>query len=263
MGRKVTATDAPAAPAGAGGVAIRCPPPPAGARPAGGHGATLAGIAGFARRLEAAGIERAFGLELRAAYRLDLQNIAAKRRSKAPQRRFFLRPAIEPLLYSYKDELDPAAAAAPVVDDFMACLRGAAAPRRAGDSRSEPDAAGAFVRYPEPVYALQWQARIGAGLPRFGDPLERSGYVFAETVLSHPYGDGNGRLSRALAIVQLGRDLGTELPLIPLGPILSQAVNSYLGALGALGATADWDAWFTHYEGFLRDALALGEELLG
>jgi len=63
----------------------------------------------------------------------------------------------------------------------------------------------------------------------------------------HPYSDGNGRLGRLLAIVQLMRGTVIREPLLVVSPWFEARREQYQDALLALSCDGDWDAWIRFF----------------
>lgn len=64
--------------------------------------------------------------------------------------------------------------------------------------------------------------------------------VFAEVILSHPLGDGNGRLARALFSGSLARGAGLACPILPLGPVCYANRPRLVEGLRSLAISGDW-----------------------
>lgn len=221
-------------------------------------------VSEFARCANQAGVDSSFGMELRAAYLLEKEHAGALKPPEGtpPYRQFFLRPAIEPILYSYRDSLRVGSLDANIVDEMMACLHGHPVQRRTCEARISPNAQGNFVRFPDWEYAQDYCARLNRHLPSMSGALNRAGYAYAEVLLSHPYADGNGRLARAIAVTCLARDIGAPVPFLPLGPAFYAHASAVANALQTLAATSDWASFMSVFSDFVEEALALAERVL-
>jgi Fic family protein len=72
----------------------------------------------------------------------------------------------------------------------------------------------------------------------------------------HPYSDGNGRLGRLLAIVQLLRGAVIREPLLVVSPWFEARREQYQDALLRLSLDGDWDAWIAFFaEGVAASAV--------
>lgn len=206
-------------------------------------------------------IEASFGLELRAAFVLDTEAERAGVEPRPPYRQFLLRPAIEPILFTYLDlfrggNLDPNA-----IDGFVSCLHGAPVTMRQGPSRISPNARGHFVQFPDCEYARDYCSRLNLYLPSIEGAVAKAAYAYAEVLLSHPYADGNGRLARALAVACLSEG-GRPPAFLPLGPAFYAHAPAIASALQALAVTADWRHFLSVFADFLEYGLALGQRHL-
>lgn len=84
-------------------------------------------------------------------------------------------------------------------------------------------------------------------------PLVRiavSHYVFEAL---HPFTDGNGRIGRLLAVLQLIEADILPAPLVNLSPYFEVRRDTYLGLLEAVSVSGAWDEWVT----FFCEALAV------
>jgi Fic/DOC family len=222
----------------------------------------LARIAAYAERAARSGPEASFGLELRAAYVLDRE---AKRETSAqsppPYAEFFLRPAIEPILHSYFDHLRPGALDPDAADNFLSCLHGAPIRRRTGPCRITPNVQGNFVEFPQADAAQDYHRRLDRHLPTIEGALQRAAYAYAEVLLSHPYGDGNGRLARALILTCLAQGNRDRIPFLPLGPAFYAHAPAIAGALESLAVSANWGHFLAVFEDFVETGLRLASRL--
>lgn len=242
-------------------LALKCPPPPVGDWSAATE-VTIASIAEFHAGLAATGIDASFGLELRVAYHYEHVAPPPAQRRPSSLRKFFLRPAVEPILYSYRDDLDPEIAEHALVNRFASSLTGAFSGVRVQDARSGKDEAGNFASFPECDYAGLYLERIAAALPAIADPVAKAAFVLGETILSHPYPDGNARLARCLALLTLARHLGHDSLPLPLGPVLMAHNDRYIDALQALSRNGDWQAFGDDFVFFLNEAARLALRLV-
>jgi len=220
-------------------------------------------ISRFAHFVQQAGVQTAFGMELRAAHLLEMESVGRREAPEdgPPYRQFFLRPALEPILYSYlgalrKRPLDPT-----TLDGLMACLHGRHVERRKVASRIRPNANGNIVQFPDSDYAGDYHLRLDRHLTSISGAINRAGFAYAEIVLSHPYSDGNGRLARAMALINLA-DEGSALSFVPLGPLFYARASEMAGALQILAATADWKHFMTVFTDYVAGALALAGRIL-
>lgn len=176
-----------------------------------------------------------FGREARLAHRL--------RRSYpglAAWQRFFLRPAMEPIVLTYWPRLIAGGLDAATAEEMASCLAGQRLAARTGPIVTLPDARGRQTRYPPVDQAAGWLGRLtqqdDPTLPPFLNALA----AYAQVAISHPFTDGNGRMARALFLATLGRAGAIPGPVLPLGPLVYLHHRRLGQALGDLGTTGSW-----------------------
>lgn len=85
----------------------------------------------------------------------------------------------------------------------------------------------------EPVEQIQLIARVAIAHYQF------------ETL--HPYTDGNGRVGRLVAVLQLMREGALRAPVLSLSPWLKDRADEYRDQLLAVSATGDWAPWIRFF----------------
>jgi hypothetical protein len=237
-----------------------CPPPflPA---PSADHHQLMERVTRFARAFSQDRVDLCFGLELRTAYLLESYSKSGNiQMPPPPYRQFYLRPAVEPIIYSYVGRLRPEAIDPDVADAFMSCLHCRRIEPRRGEIRIKPNAQGNFVQFPDAAFAADYHVRLRDALPSIEGPLNRAAFAYAEILLSHPYADGNGRLARAVAMLCLGQD--DMVPFLPLGPAFYACAPRVAPALETLALTANWPHFISVFGEMVETALHLSETLL-
>ena len=237
----------------------RCPEPCAVPQAVGQRGLAQR-VSSFADQIRDRGIDASFGLELRSAFLLEHET-PLDAVDRPPYRQFLLRPAIEPILYSYVSALSIGGLDTGTIDDFLSCLHGLPVERRRNPSRITPNAHGNWVQFPDWEYAADFHLRLNRNLPTIDDAITRAAYAYAEVLLSHPYGDGNGRLARALAVICLGDGRPSSTPFLPLGPAFYAHAPVIASALQALSATGDWVPFQHVFADFVSQGLTLAERV--
>lgn len=173
-----------------------------------------------------------FGLELRLAGRIaEGGDIAAWTGAPAPAgyhaviRRFFLRPASEPIIWSWWRTLDRGLRRVEDLFSLCDCLLGA--PARLRDYvRSGP---GGYAPLTEIDARL---AALGAmDIAEFAEPVDWAAARFVSFVQAHPFADGNGRTGRALIQLDLGAAGLIRAPVLPLGPVMYAHAPTIAAAL--------------------------------
>lgn len=181
--------------------------------------------------------------------------------SRIPFERFLNRPASEPALLSMWDELvgDLNVTRA---DRVVSRLLGESLQGRKGGAVGAISRAGRQIVYPDPAYAAGWINRVAAEEQAIGDPFACACHAYAEVALSHPYGDGNGRLARAMFQRALARAGLLHAPLIPLGPLIYLNHKSLIAVLVRLGTVGDWLPFLDVMAQLTTKALAFTEHRL-
>lgn len=96
-----------------------------------------------------------------------------------------------------------------------------------------------WITDPEPVGQMQLLVRVALAHYQF------------ETI--HPYTDGNGRLGRLVAVLQLLREGALRAPVLSLSPWLNDHADEYRDHLLIVSRTGDWAPWVE----FLAQAVAM------
>lgn len=208
------------------------------------------------------GIDCCFGLELRAAYYYEYVNTHSTQVNEQPMRKFFLRTAIEPIMYSYRAYVDVTQLEHKVVNEFVSSYSGILVRVREIEARSGKNAEGRYVVFPPHAHSARYLERIKTNSARLSCPIQRSAYAFAEVILSHPYSDGNARLGRCLSLMSLSHHMMCDPLSVPLGPVLMANNDRYVKALQDLSREHDWLKFFSEFRWFLDEALDLSSVLL-
>lgn len=219
-------------------------------------------LSALARSVSTIGIDRLFGLELRAAFHLSAHAVDAQKHHQ-PLRKFFLRPAYEPILFSFHGTINPNELNKARIDEMMSVMRGIPSAVRNSDAKSTKDEFGNFAQFPECIYASKYIDRIHRGISIYKSPIERSAFVFAETVLSHPYSDGNARLARCLAMLTLYSSISYCFPFyLPLGPVMMAHNDIYISALQNLSHNKNWSIFIDIFHDFILNSIDITRDLI-
>lgn len=116
--------------------------------------------------------------------------------------------------------------------------------------------------FPPADQAAGWLDRIERVEQTNPHPFAMACFAYAQTVLSHPYQDGNGRLARAMYQRSLGRSSLLAGPMLPLGPLVYASHRVHDRALQHLGMTGDWDPFVEVMLGLTRKAAAFTRHVL-
>lgn len=205
----------------------------------------------------------AAGIELRAALMILQEqrpfpmadNGFWKRKCQA----LFLRPAIEPIACTYwgrflsfdLDETSALKIASAMAGRPLVYRKGPATGRSLnGDVHFEPlGDPGRWLR--ELIRAANTPSLI------FGLPI----YCFAQTIMTHPFSDGNGRFARLMVHGALARCAGLDGPRIALAPAFYRRAEALASALTVLSETGDWSELNEVFFAALGEALALTRSL--
>lgn len=199
---------------------------------------------------------RAFGLEARFVHFIAGDEGASKRDGA---RHVLLRPAPEPILYSYwgrfaRWEVDSSSILA-----MASCLCGRDIAFRDTRGATFPNESGVSVFYPPADSARTWLARLPR--PKAGmDLLTACTTAFGclgAFVLEHPLTDGNGRTGHALFQGILARSVGMSSPMLALGVLTAIRKTDIVRAWIQLGVDGDWTDLLGVYQNVLEDCLTL------
>jgi Fic family protein len=69
----------------------------------------------------------------------------------------------------------------------------------------------------------------------------------------HPFIDGNGRIGRLVAQLQLVEGLVLRYPILNLSPYLEPRGDEYRGRLRELSCSGDWEPWLVFFLEALRN----------
>lgn len=169
-----------------------------------------------------------------------------------------LRPPFEPIILSYWARFRSRAFNPEVATALVSALSGVAlCPRNTvAVTKPTPGTEPLWV-YPDPDHAAGWLDRLYALDPTGSSPLEYAAACFAETVRSHPYTDGNGRLGRAFFHGALAQTLDLPCPIIPLGPAMYAHAPVLTASLRAATIDGDWPGYFAVMRTIVATALEL------
>jgi Fic family protein len=115
-----------------------------------------------------------------------------------------------------------------------------------------------WLTAPAPVNQIHLLARVAMAHYQF------------ETL--HPFTDGNGRVGRLVAVLQVLRECALRAPVLSLSPWLDEHADEYRDHLLGVSVTGDWPPWIDFFANAVREEarsghdrimrlLALGEEI--
>jgi Fic family protein len=127
--------------------------------------------------------------------------------------------------------------------------------RRVGEARFVPPPHGDELRAMCERW-IEWltDPEVTAHIPVVAR-LAMAHYQF-ETI--HPYTDGNGRLGRLVAVLQLLREGTLRSPVLAISPWLEERKDEYRDHLLTVSMTGDWDPWVMFFAQAVRDEARSG-----
>lgn len=113
---------------------------------------------------------------------------------------------------------------------------------------------------------VAWESHLHEPSPK-DPPLVRCALMHYQFETIHPFGDGNGRLSRLLVPLFLAQHDLLPLPLLFVSPYLERHRNAYVERLQAVRQLGDFEGWIVFFLDAIRaqaiDAVERAEALLG
>lgn len=160
--------------------------------------------------------EDCYGLELRQAHRIlaryEAGNVDLPDFVETKLRRLFLRPAVEPIVASYREALAADILAPNTALDLARALAG-----RPVGFRSRPmygEANGRIALFEPCANACSTLAALWP-LSSLECDAANPFYVFARLISLHPFEDGNGRFARTVLSTAMAGSAAASLPLSP------------------------------------------------
>lgn len=172
-------------------------------------------------------------------------------------RTLFLRPAFEPLFLAHSSMLRHFSMSEAQISAFCSLLCGADQRPRTGQAYGLWDG----VQFEQAEHAVSWYLDIQAGL---SDPSLRwvmPAYIYARTIIAHPYPDGNGRLARALLFAFLARALNLHAPAIALAPSFYKNAAKIADGIRTLSRQEDWNRFALLLVEVLNEGLTLARQV--
>lgn len=209
-----------------------------------------------------------FGKELRSAYlleRMDERKEAYLKRfpiGRRPSiRRFFLRPAFEPIVCSYADEFRTPQYNFEAVEDIASVLFGRKRKVRLDKSTTKPRN-GVVTKFPNPAtIPYLWGQRNSRTLLTYDTPLAWALNRYLDFLQIHLFKDGNGRTARSLLLIDMAQALKIEVPYMPLGPFTYMYSSSVVRSYVAMMTSNDSRSFYWLMLRIINDALEFSEDV--
>lgn len=107
----------------------------------------------------------------------------------------------------------------------------------------------------------RWVAWLTAAEPARSIPLiARVAMAHYQFETLHPFTDGNGRLGRLVAALQLMRGGSLSAPVLSLSPWLKERADAYRDHLFAVSATGEWAPWVEFFARAVHDEARVGRD---
>lgn len=170
-------------------------------------------------------------------------------------RSLFLRPAIEPILCSYWsrfsmfsfDEASAFHMASALAGRQLVYRRGPAIGRSVkGD-----------VEFESHCSASLWLPKIASVACSDEMHLSLPMFYFAQTIMAHPFSDGNGRFARSMIHAALSRCAKLNEPALALAPAFYRRAQELGEALTLLSRSRDWTIFNSVFLSILEDSLLI------
>ena len=175
-------------------------------------------------------------------------------------RRLLVRPVIEPSLISYWQYLSAANLDAERIAAYLQMVSGESVTKRPSPSFSIVPSG--IVVFETTEESEKWVAKIKIAA---ADPKLRTAlpiYAYVQTIMSHPFADGNGRLARSILLASLGVLCGFRYPMLALAPAFYMHSESLNTAFTRLTNTGDWTDCYTQILQTLDLAASMTENLI-
>lgn len=193
------------------------------------------------------------GMERRCAASIQRNPAWRSGINPVPFDRFADRPAFETVMIEHWRILTHGSLASHNFDSLVSDLTGMPSAPRSCEAWCDSSSTGRPTQWPSPSVAAGWIGRLVDGEREAAGSFSAAVFAYGQTVLSHPYSDGNGRLARALFTAVLARRAGLDAPILPLGPIMYANHKRLAAAVRTVGIAGDWSP----LSDFLVEALEL------
>lgn len=220
---------------------------------------TLYELLDIDRRIYAPSPVRSFGLEARVAHFLTE---TASVRPELNPRQLLIRPAPEPIVFSYWERFTQWSMDDDAFISLASCLCGRELGYRTAMGATLPNTEGVSTLYPEPSIAARWLERISPPqnmniLEGFSEAL----LAYVSMTTDHPFTDGNGRVGRAIFQGVLARTVGLSSPMLALGAFSYLHKYELKSGMVQIGTEGDWTNFIKTFHVILKSCVEYHHEM--
>lgn len=176
-------------------------------------------------------------------------------------RNLLVRPAVEPTLISYWRYLSAANLEAKQISAYLKKVSGKHVTERPLRSFGVTPTGNVIF---EPIdESEKWldKIKVAANNPKLRTAMPF--YAYVQTIMAHPFSDGNGRLARSILQASLGVICGFRFPVIALAPAFYMHIERLNIVLTRLTDTGEWAECYAQMLLTLELATSMTENLIG
>ena len=194
------------------------------------------------------------GMERRCAAAILVNPAWTSAATPVPFQRFEERPCFEAVLVDHWHDMTKRPLGRADYNRIASDLTGKPMAPRTGPTWCDSVSTGRPTEWPTAAVAAGWRERLTLGSETAVGAFAAAVFAYGQTILSHPYPDGNGRLARALFTTTLAREAGLAAPTLVLGPIFYANHKRLAAAVRTVGIVGEWGPLVE----FLTRALEIG-----
>lgn len=176
-------------------------------------------------------------------------------------RRLLVRPAVEPTLISYWQHLSAANLNAEQISAYLKKVSGEDVTER--PLRSFGVMPTGIVVFEALEESRAWLAKIKVAANDAELRTATPFYAYVQTIMAHPFSDGNGRLARSILQATLGEFFGCRFPVIALAPAFYMHSEKLVEVFTRLTDTGAWADCYAQILQTLDLATSMTESLIG
>ena len=171
-----------------------------------------------------------------------------------------LRPAIEPILYAFYEKIrdlemskEDARRIASLCSAESLIYREKSIVGNSEERRVEFEAFEKSKSWMDDIRTVSTDRRLRLLAPA---------YIYARTIMAHPFNNGNGRFSRLMVHGALFREGIVSTPCVPLAPFFYAKATTMGNVLNNLSEAGDWSAYYRTFFSILDRAAEVAEKYL-